>query len=622
MESTANNSSSYVERTLSTNVPVMNDNQSVAYDLLNDALKIILKKCSTEVPIDIKPYRLLTSLFEKPQIGPVILDGILFDVFRTLYLSCLNQQKHKNSAIRCVSFNGDLTSLKNEDNVLNKQFISKHCQEIVKHANLLFNTLQSYYIWSYVEKLFIESIKDLKRYKYRDRCQVHEIGSGSPHVLEICILTDFLLDIIPIELTESTSSILPNLFINITCSLREYIVDLNQHEIGQSLQLCTRILAKIQPTLLTDNKKLENDQDEKVSLNDTSESMLGKSLVLEDKHEGSDQRIIEKSKSDSKINENLNNIDKQELTIDESGRERSYSNQMLKKKDKASPKTEKKPKNKKSKSSSKLYDMKNDDISESLSSENISQEKPEIKEKMESNIRVVDTVENKYFLKCLEEYKKFYMFFIKIKIISEIDVTSFIKFLTIDKNESLNSLVKLLEVNLEGNDNSDFTAVTINKTLKDTALSFSNAATKTPTSDYEKSMSIACNLLLEFSAFPNLPENEVENHFPMWLESLIVVACCKDSSREIQITAMNTLLEIFSLANNQVPCNREESNTNIVITGILDMAHVNYLEENTIIIQVSDIDKDKYYKCINLHALIYKKSYLQIEIKCYFNCSF
>lgn len=596
----ANTSSSYVERTLSTSVPVMNHNQSVAYDLLNDALKIVLKKCSTEVPIDVKPYRLLTSLFDKPQIGPVILDSILFDVFRTLYLSCLNQQKHKNSTIRCVSFNGDLTSLKTDESVLNKQFISKHCQEIVKNANLLFNTLQSYYIWSYIEKLFIDSIKDINSYKYRDRCQVNEIGSGLPHILEICILTDFLLDIIPIESTESTSSILPNLFTQIISSLRTYITEVNQHEISESLELCTRILSKIQPTSLSDYQKIENDQDEKVSLNDTTEKTLANSTIGEGKNDGGEQRILEKSKSDSKINENLNSLDKQELTVDESSRERSYSNQMVKKKDKNSPKVEKKPKNKKSKSSSKLYDMKNDDISESLSLENISQDKQEVGDQSETVIQVGATFENKFFLKCLEEYKKFYMVFIKSKILPHVDTSLFIKSLTIDKNERLNNLIQMLEARLHINETSEFTAVIVANTLKNPSLSLSNVAAESAASEFENPMSKASNLLLEFSAFPNLPGNSNENHLPPWLESLIVAGCCKDSSRYIQITAMNTLLEIFSLANNQVPCKREESNTNIVITGILDMVHVHYLEEKTIIIEVS---MNFFYSFLKMHLL-------------------
>lgn len=273
------------------------------------------------MPIDVKSYRLLTSLFEKAQIGPVILDGILYDVFRTLYLSCLNLQKDKNQTVRCVSFNGDLNSLKNNDNVLNKQFVSKNCQDLVKNANLLFNTLQSYYIWSYIEKLYDEAVKNIKKFKYRDRCQVNEIGSGTPYILELCILTDFLLDIIPIEsYAESTSNILPSLFNKIIKALNSHISELNHHEILKSLELCTRILTKIQPITMTQVQKQIEEEQATAELLEKSHIDLGAS---DSKGEGEEQRTIEKSKSDSKISENLNGfVDKNELTVDDLTRER------------------------------------------------------------------------------------------------------------------------------------------------------------------------------------------------------------------------------------------------------------------------------------------------------------
>ncbi|KAJ8938330.1 hypothetical protein NQ318_007043 [Aromia moschata] len=561
---------------------------SVAYDLLNDAIKIILKKCSMETPIDVKPYRLLTSLFDKPQIGPVILDSILYDVFRSLYLACLHQQKHKNSSVRCVSFNGDLTSLKNDENVLNKQFVTKNCQELVKNANLLFNTLQSYYIWSYIERLYDDSVKNIKNFRYRDRCQVNDIGSGAPYILEICILTDFLLDIIPIEsYAESTSNILPNLFTKIISTLRVNIADLNQHEITQSLQLCTKILTKIQPISLMQTTKAEPDQENSI-LNGTIEKGLDNSIILENgKMDVEEQRTLEKSKSDSKINENLNNFERNELTIDDNSRERSYSNQMLKKKEKSSPRIEKKSKNKKSKSSSKLYDLKKDENSESLSSENATPEKqePVIKELTESEIKIAK-IENKYFIKCLEEYKKFFVGFVKNKILPETDIKAYFRTLICDKDERTNHLLKLLDARLQEGPTSEFIPIdTVDTVTKNELLSFSNVAAEKAICEYEDCMGVASNVLLEFSAFPNLLGTHVENSLPAWIEALIVAACCSESSREIQITAMNTLLEIFSLANNQILTKRTDSNTNIVITGILEAAHVKYVEENTIVIE-------------------------------------
>ncbi|RZC43188.1 hypothetical protein BDFB_001927, partial [Asbolus verrucosus] len=566
---------------------VPDSHSTIAYDLLNDAIRIILRKSSMEVPLDIKPYRLLTSLFDKPQIGPVILDSILYDVFRTLYLSCLQQQKQKNSSVRCVSFNGDLTSLKNtNETILNKQFVTKKCQELVKNANLLFNTLQSYYIWSYIEKLYANSVVNIKNYKTRDRCQVNEIGAGAPHILEICILTDFLLDVIPIEsYAETTSNILPNLFNKIITTLKSNIEVVNQHEIEQSLLLCTKILTKIQPITVTQIKEVEVEVDSSNLFIESSEKSAETSLVVEnEKGEDGPRTALEKSKSDSKINENCN---KNELTIDDSSRERSYSNQMLKKKDKTSPKIDKKSKNKKSKSSSKLYDLNKNEPSDLISSENVANEQSEVPKSEAETITIKTAkIENKYFINCLEEYKKFYVIFITSKILPSTDMNNFLEKLLCDKDERTNHLMKLLEECLQRK--SEFTPVDFNNIItKGEILTAMNIAPESATCEYESAMNVASNILLEFSAFPNLVSNDVEQSLPHWLQAIIVAACCKESSREIQIIAMSTLLEIFSLAKNQNFMKKDDCNTNIVITGILEKEHVHYIEDTTVIIEVS-----------------------------------
>ncbi|XP_030749093.1 protein dopey-1 homolog isoform X2 [Sitophilus oryzae] len=549
---------------------------SIAYDLLNDGIKNILKKAISVVPLDVKPYRLLTSLFEKPQIGPVILDGILYDIFRTLYLSCLNLQRHKNQSVRCVSFNGDINSLKNDDKLLNKQFVSKNCQELVKNANLLFNTLQSYYIWSYIERLYDEAVKNIKKYKYRDRCQVNEIGSGQPYILELCILTDFLLDIIPIEsYGENTSNILPNLFNKIIKVSSSCVADLNHYEISKSLELCTKILMKIQPLTMT---QLQTETEQAASTLDNSEKVAVGTVKIE----ADEQRTIEKSKSDSRINENLNEFpDKNELTVEDLARERSYSNQFLKKKDKTSPKIEKKSKNKKSKSSSKLSEIKNEgDETVTLSTDETSE--PSSKES--TPVAITKTkYENKQFVQCLEEYKTFYVAFIQSKILPKTDIKEFFKSLTCDRNQRIKCLQKLLD-NRMSNDDSDFGPVDYTVKIKNEILTAFRHVEDLK-SDYENCMSVASNLLLEFCAFPNLLTSFREMKLPLWLESLVVSACCKSSTREIQITAMNTLLEVCSLSKNQNLGNKLEGNKNIIITGILDHRHVSYIEENTIVIE-------------------------------------
>jgi hypothetical protein len=51
-------------------------------DMLIDAIKSTLKTICNDNPQDLKPYRILISLLDKPDIGPVILDDILYEVYR------------------------------------------------------------------------------------------------------------------------------------------------------------------------------------------------------------------------------------------------------------------------------------------------------------------------------------------------------------------------------------------------------------------------------------------------------------------------------------------------------------------------------------------------------------
>lgn len=53
---------------------------------LYQAVKNVLSEACDHKPPDLRPYRLLVSLLDKVDIGPVILDDILFEVFRYIYI--------------------------------------------------------------------------------------------------------------------------------------------------------------------------------------------------------------------------------------------------------------------------------------------------------------------------------------------------------------------------------------------------------------------------------------------------------------------------------------------------------------------------------------------------------
>lgn len=67
--------------------PVATETSAAYFELyskgmLIEAIKLMLKTICDETPQELKPYRILVSLLDKADIGPVILDDILYEIFR------------------------------------------------------------------------------------------------------------------------------------------------------------------------------------------------------------------------------------------------------------------------------------------------------------------------------------------------------------------------------------------------------------------------------------------------------------------------------------------------------------------------------------------------------------
>lgn len=125
--------------------------------------------------------------------------------------------------------------------------------ELIKSANLLFSSLEPKYLWEYTGIMFSNACQSLTRI---DQCEetsdvVKSVGSGDLSLIEICSLTDFLLDAISFEtFTETPSEHLLELFIHISNSLTDNCDMLSSEQASTSLMLFLKILSKVQPTLL------------------------------------------------------------------------------------------------------------------------------------------------------------------------------------------------------------------------------------------------------------------------------------------------------------------------------------------------------------------------------------
>ncbi|KAM6127055.1 protein DOP1A isoform 2-T2 [Pterocles gutturalis] len=190
---------------------------------------------------DLKPFRILISLLDKPELGPAILEDVLIEVFRTLYTQCKAELELQAEP----SFNKDHTQLSS------KLRENKKTAELIKTANLLFNSFEPYYMWDYIARWFEECC----RRTLHARLQTGPGGGSEQPELPLthfCLLVDFLLDIVSLETyIEIQTEHLPQLLLRMISALTSHLHTLHLSELTDSLRLCSKILSKVQPPLLS-----------------------------------------------------------------------------------------------------------------------------------------------------------------------------------------------------------------------------------------------------------------------------------------------------------------------------------------------------------------------------------
>uniref|UniRef100_A0A8C5V300 DOP1 leucine zipper like protein A n=1 Tax=Microcebus murinus TaxID=30608 RepID=A0A8C5V300_MICMU len=190
---------------------------------------------------DLKPFRILISLLDKPELGPVILEDVLIEVFRTLYSQCKAE----------LDLQMDPPFSKDHAQLSSKLRENKKTAELIKTANLLFNSFEPYYMWDYVARWFEECC----RRTLHARLQIGPGDSSESSELQLtnfCLLVDFLLDIVSLETyIEIQTEHLPQLLLRMISALTSHLQTLHLSELTDSLRLCSKILSKVQPPLLS-----------------------------------------------------------------------------------------------------------------------------------------------------------------------------------------------------------------------------------------------------------------------------------------------------------------------------------------------------------------------------------
>ncbi|CAH2249210.1 Hypothetical predicted protein [Pelobates cultripes] len=214
-------------------------------DLLVQAMVGILqgKELNREsAPVqDLKPFRILISLLDKPELGPAILEDVLIEVFRTLYTQCKAELDIQTQA----PFSKDPAQLSS------KLRENKRTAELIKTANLLFNSFEPYYMWDYIARWFEECCRRTLHARLNLPACDGSKTSQLP-LINFCLLVDFLLDIVSLETyIEIQTEHLPQLLLRMISALTSHLQSLDLKELVDSLRLCSKILSKVQPPLLS-----------------------------------------------------------------------------------------------------------------------------------------------------------------------------------------------------------------------------------------------------------------------------------------------------------------------------------------------------------------------------------
>ncbi|XP_051576634.1 protein dopey-1-like isoform X4 [Myxocyprinus asiaticus] len=199
---------------------------------------------------DLKPFRILISLLDKPELGPAILEDVLIEVFRTLHTQCRAELDLQNQN----PFSKDQTQLSS------KLRENKKTAELIKTANLLFNSFEPYYMWDYIALWFEECCRWTQSSHVPRQTLSSEMSVRS--LVEFCELVDFLLDIVSLPTRsmrvicqetyiEIQTEHLPLLLLRMVSALTTHLQALGLGELTHCLRLCSKILSKVQPPLVS-----------------------------------------------------------------------------------------------------------------------------------------------------------------------------------------------------------------------------------------------------------------------------------------------------------------------------------------------------------------------------------
>ncbi|TNN53525.1 Protein dopey-2 [Liparis tanakae] len=208
-------------------------------DLLVQALINILRKQDVESNPEsvigyLRPFRIIISLLDKPEIGPVVLSSVLLEVVRAFYSYCREMLEEENISSSSLSGNQLASTIKE----------NKNAAEIIKTVNMLVTSMNKEYLWEYMTRRFCTSLSDKNDLP---RPPWQECNQPAPSVTEMSNLIIFLLDVLPLELhADIQFQFLPEMLGTMLGTLHSHMDFVSLEDVTQGLRACFKVLSKIQ----------------------------------------------------------------------------------------------------------------------------------------------------------------------------------------------------------------------------------------------------------------------------------------------------------------------------------------------------------------------------------------
>ncbi|KAF2368882.1 Dopey N-terminal [Trinorchestia longiramus] len=217
--------------------------------LLTEGILCCFRESEGRVPADLRPYKLVLCLLDRPELGQDMLDHILLDMLRCLYHSCealkMNDQLVQESDSANMNFSagwpGKPASCGDGSNY-------KHLTELNKSAGLVLGAVQPWYPWQQLVRLLhkCEGVRQQQKEGADAQHLVKSVGCSRTTFSELCTLMTHLLYSLPLDTPQQMegAKLIDVLFV-VTEFMTERVDVLAAIEINSGVNFCHKLLQKL-----------------------------------------------------------------------------------------------------------------------------------------------------------------------------------------------------------------------------------------------------------------------------------------------------------------------------------------------------------------------------------------